>query len=93
VPFSIIYFPLFSNIKLFFASRASDSKVWGKFRRPNTDHYVDGNKRVNLLGTFIAGLVSGSFTAVAVTPADVIKTRLQSEGGLEKYVNIRTCVK
>jgi len=91
VPFSILYFPLFSNLKLYMAMQPSNHPIYGSMRRPNTDHLLDSAARVNLLGTFMAGLVAGSVSAVAVTPADVIKTRLQSEGGLQKYVNIRQC--
>jgi hypothetical protein len=92
VPFSIIYFPLFSNLKLGLAGLPSTG--WsGAFRRPNSDAIVDGNKRVNLLGTFLCGLVAGSVAAFTVTPADVIKTRLQSEGGVEKFKNIRTAIR
>jgi len=93
VPFSILYFPFFSNIKLFLAKQPIDSPVFGMFRKPESDGIVDANKRVNLLGTFMAGLISGSLSAVTVTPADVIKTRLQSEGGVERYKNIRNCIK
>jgi solute carrier family 25 aspartate/glutamate transporter 12/13 len=92
VPFSVLYFPMFSNLKLYFATLPSTG--WSSvFRRPDSDNVKDGNQRVNLLGTFVAGLVAGSASAYAVTPADVIKTRLQSEGGVEKYKNIRQCVR
>lgn len=73
-------------------AQAKADSMFGCFRIPNSDDKVDVSQRVNLFGTFCAGLVVGSFCAVAVTPMDVIKTRLQSEGGLEKYKNIRTCV-
>jgi len=44
VPFSIVYFPLFSNTKLWFAQQSSTGAL-GMFRKPNSDQYVDGNKR------------------------------------------------
>ena len=92
IPFTALYFPAFSNLKLLMA-RQDQNSTFGIFRKKNSDHLRDVADRVNLLGTFIGGLVVGSFCAVAVTPMDVVKTRLQSEGGVEKYKNIRTCIK
>ncbi len=56
VPFSVIFFPLFANLKIAF----------------------DGDN--SLLGLFASGAVAGSCAAGAVTPCDVIKTRLQIVG-------------
>lgn len=77
VPFSILYFPLFSNIKVYIASQPS-SGVFGYLHKPGssqTDPNV--NNRVNLIGSFTDGLIAGAIAGWAVTPADVIKTRLQ----------------
>ena len=38
VTFSLLYFPMYSNMKLGLAGRASDHPVWGLFRRENSDH-------------------------------------------------------
>lgn len=69
VPFSILFFPGYANLKKIFA----DSK---------------GN---NSLGsTLVSGVIAGCVAAGAVTPSDVIKTRLQLTGGKEKYINMPT---
>jgi hypothetical protein len=93
VTFSLIYFPMYSNLKLYMARQPTSHPFWGTFRRPNTDHIVDASARVNLAGAFFSGVLAGSSSAVLVTPADVLKTRLQSEGGKEKYKNIPTCAR
>ncbi|OMJ17489.1 Mitochondrial substrate carrier family protein X [Smittium culicis] len=67
VPFSIIFFPLAtlntSIIQSFFFSQPlSESK----------------NSKPNFGSVFLGSLISGVIAAVAVTPADVIKTRLQA---------------
>ena len=91
VPFSLLYFPLFSNLKAFVARQPS-SGTWGMLHRSGTTaSETNINKRVNPLGTFIAGTAAGMVAGWAATPADVIKTRLQSQGGKELWVNIRTC--
>jgi solute carrier family 25 (mitochondrial aspartate/glutamate transporter), member 12/13 len=42
----------------------------------------------SVLGMFAAGAIAGATAAGTVTPCDVVKTRLQVVGGLEKYKNI-----
>lgn len=88
VPFTAVYFPFFSYLKL---CCARSDISW--LRRDNTDHLVNADKRVSLFGTFLAGLVAGSVVAVAVTPADVIKTRVQGQNGDALYQGkISKCV-
>jgi hypothetical protein len=48
-------------------------------------------QRVSLFGTFTAGMIAGSTAAFLVTPADVIKTRLQGNERAH-FKNIPTCV-
>lgn len=67
VPFSIVFFPGYANLKSFLADE-------------------QGNNSIGSL--LVAGLVAGAMGSGAVTPADVIKTRLQLAGGKEKYKNV-----
>lgn len=91
--FSALYFPAFSNLKLFVAQQ-DDRSLWRfALKQQNDNVSPNVNNRLNLLGTFGCGLVAGSVTGWAATPLDVIKTRLQSTGGKEKWVNIPTCVR
>lgn len=46
-----------------------------------------------LAGTMAAGCTSGFISAVLATPMDVIKTRMQSEGGAERYKGVRDCTR
>lgn len=93
VTFSLLYFPMYSNMKLYMARQDVSHPFWGQFRVKGTGEQERASARVNLLGAFACGLAAGSIAAMAVTPADVIKTRLQTESGLEKYRNIRQCVR
>jgi hypothetical protein len=67
VPFSILFFPAYANVKKLLAD-------------------ANGNNSVGSL--LVAGGFSGAVAAGAVTPTDVVKTRLQLKGGVEKYKNI-----
>ncbi|NP_001085887.1 solute carrier family 25 (mitochondrial carrier: glutamate), member 22 like S homeolog isoform X1 [Xenopus laevis] len=67
VPFSVIYFPLFSNLN--------------KLGKASPD------EKAPFLHSFAAGCIAGSTAALAVSPCDVIKTRLQS---LNKGANEET---
>lgn len=69
VPFSFIFFPLFSHTKRAFGGDTS------------------------IPALFAAGAVAGSLAAGAVTPFDVIKTRLQVKGGAERYSGILDCAR
>lgn len=67
VPFSLIFFPGYANIKALLA----DDK---------------GNN--SMASILAAGSIAGAIGAAAVTPADVIKTRLQVAGGKQRYGNL-----
>ena len=48
----------------------------------------DEDGKSSLLSQLIAGSIAGGVGSGAVTPLDVVKTRLQMEGGITKYKNI-----
>ncbi|TRY54523.1 hypothetical protein DNTS_033391 [Danionella cerebrum] len=79
VPFSMIYFPLFANLN-----------TMGR----TNDLHSNPQERAPFLQSFVAGCTAGSVAAVAVTPLDVIKTRLQTlqKGeGEDSYRGILDC--
>ncbi|KAK9952243.1 hypothetical protein ABG768_018096 [Culter alburnus] len=79
VPFSMIYFPLFANLN-----------AVGR----TEDRHSNPQERAPFLQSFVAGCTAGSVAAVAVTPLDVIKTRLQTlqKGeGEDSYRGIIDC--
>ncbi|KAM4619402.1 mitochondrial glutamate carrier 1 [Polymixia lowei] len=84
VPFSMIYFPLFANLN-----------ALGR-TRPGPGCQGDVQERAPFLQSFMAGCGGGSVAAVAVTPLDVIKTRLQTlqKGeGEDSYRGIIDCTR
>lgn len=72
VPFSLIFFPGYANLKALLADER-------------------GNNSIGSL--LLAGFGAGAVAAGAVTPTDVVKTRLQLKGGLERYKNIGNAYK
>jgi len=67
VPFSIVFFPGYANLKKLLADE-------------------QGNNSIGSL--LLAGGGAGALAAGAVTPTDVVKTRLQKQGGKEVYKNM-----
>ncbi|XP_063052166.1 mitochondrial glutamate carrier 1 [Engraulis encrasicolus] len=82
IPFSMIYFPLFANLNT--------------LGQPAPGCHGEPPKRAPFLHSFMAGCTAGSVAAVAVTPLDVIKTRiqtLQKGEGEDSYRGIVDCVR
>jgi len=73
VPFSMIFFPLYANLK-----------------QMTANPFTGQNSFISLV---TSGMVAGAIGAISVTPADVIKTRLQVAGGKEKYISLANCFK
>lgn len=64
VGFSIVFFPLYAQLKAALADEKGENSMSSVLQ---------------------AGMLAGSLGAAAVTPADVIKTRMQVEGGFERF--------
>ncbi|KAF3689088.1 Mitochondrial glutamate carrier 1 [Channa argus] len=82
VPFSMIYFPLFANLNT--------------LGRNTAGVQCDTQAQAPFWQSFVSGCTAGSVAAVAVTPLDVIKTRLQTlqKGeGEDTYRGIFDCTR
>jgi len=53
----------------------------------------DENGETTMLKNLACGTIAGSTAAGIMTPSDVVKTRFQQQGGLEKYGSIGNCFK
>jgi len=60
---------------------------YANLRRLSADEKGHNSK----VSTLLSGGIAGAIAAGLVTPCDTIKTNLQKKGGMEKYVNIKTC--
>jgi solute carrier family 25 (mitochondrial aspartate/glutamate transporter), member 12/13 len=59
-----------------------------------TEAFADARTgKSSTVGQLIAGSIAGGVASAAVTPADVVKTRLQMKGGMEQYGSIMSCVR
>ena len=53
----------------------------------------NNNNYYMMLTNLMAGTIAGAMAAGTITPCDVIKTRLQMEGGKEKYKDMGTAIR
>lgn len=78
VSFSVVYFPLFAHL----------SSLGSKFMFETDDNAENSAFWIN----FVSGCLAAGTAAVAVNPADVVKTRLQllnTGSGEERYTGLR----
>ena len=59
----------------------------------NLRRILSGINHNLMFNNLIAGTIAGAMAAGTITPLDVIKTRLQMEGGKEKYQNMGTALR
>ena len=79
IPFSMIYFPAYAVVRAVMAQsflKPGEEPTFGQYFK--NDEKFTSFSAMN----FASGLASGLIGALAVTPMDCIKTRIQKSGGI-----------
>lgn len=77
VPFCLLFFPLYSNVKEF-QLKSLSTGFSSSHLMENDPPVLENGKEPFHVG-LVAGIVAGAISAAAVTPADMLKTRIQQK--------------